>query len=374
MYTRLRASLYGDDGALNHRLQETLLHTMPVKYFIRGGILGLILVSFFNIYAVASSIDTRAVTQLRSISVKQYAVLSFMIFLSWCCNGGRIWCLARAINHPLKYRQALATSLSKEFGVTSTPGGAGGPVIRIGMLRLAGISMTESAAIFAIDILLDIFYFIILAPMSVYVIIKEPGLFTGFKSFGANLSPLYIVSLAIILAIAVSFRLKKGWERWISGKRTHRMFKKYSRGISSIKYVWNHKKRYLMLDFFLAVIHLTSRYSVLPLLVIFMSSSQNAFPLILIQSILQMISIFLVIPGGGGSVEILSMIILPYYLLESQTGVALVIWRFFTYYLYALTGGLAFFCALMFPACFFGKRKAEAGSQMNSQTGYAAME
>lgn len=89
-------------------------------------------------------------------------------------------------------------------------------------------------------------------------------------------------------------------------------------------------------------IHWISRYGILPLILIAFSSSKGIFPLFFLQAVIFAFSVMLIIPGGGGSIEAISVFILPYFISPSLIGVALVIWRFFAYYLSLLIGGVVF--------------------------------
>jgi uncharacterized protein (TIRG00374 family) len=63
----------------------------------------------------------------------------------------------------------------------------------------------------------------------------------------------------------------------------------------------------------------------------------------IVQGILFTVSLVLVVPGGGGSVELLALLILPHFIPKSLIGVVLLMWRFLTYHLNILVGGAAFF-------------------------------
>jgi uncharacterized membrane protein YbhN (UPF0104 family) len=49
------------------------------------------------------------------------------------------------------------------------------------------------------------------------------------------------------------------------------------------------------------------------------------------------------LPGGGGSVEVATAIILGHFVPVTMVGLVLLLWRFSTYHLYLLAGGAVFF-------------------------------
>lgn len=62
-------------------------------------------------------------------------------------------------------------------------------------------------------------------------------------------------------------------------------------------------------------------------------------PLMLLQGCLFFISLLVVVPGGGGSVELLSGAVLPLFAPVALVGPAVLLWRVATYHLYVLAGG-----------------------------------
>jgi uncharacterized membrane protein YbhN (UPF0104 family) len=81
----------------------------------------------------------------------------------------------------------------------------------------------------------------------------------------------------------------------------------------------------------------------LPVVLFSLGYPVNPLPLFLIQGILFGLSLLIVAPGGGGSVELLSAFVLPIFAPGSLTGIIVLVWRFFSYHLYLLVGGTAFF-------------------------------
>jgi uncharacterized membrane protein YbhN (UPF0104 family) len=74
-----------------------------------------------------------------------------------------------------------------------------------------------------------------------------------------------------------------------------------------------------------------------------------ALPLMALQGALFFNGMLVVLPGGGGSIEILSGVLLPLFAPLAAVGPAVVIWRIFTYHLYVVVGGAAFWRSLRSP-------------------------
>jgi uncharacterized protein (TIRG00374 family) len=83
----------------------------------------------------------------------------------------------------------------------------------------------------------------------------------------------------------------------------------------------------------------TCRYGVLPLTFHALGVDVPVLPLMLLQGCLFLLSLLVVMPGGGGSVELLSGALLPLFAPAALVGPAVLIWRVATYHLYVLAGG-----------------------------------
>lgn len=108
------------------------------------------------------------------------------------------------------------------------------------------------------------------------------------------------------------------------------------------KHVFRNHRRQVVGDFLLATCQWTCRYAVLPILIFMFGDYVNPIPLFPLQGLLFLVSLMLILPGGGGGLEMLSVLVLPAFVPVKYVGVVLIIWRFFTYYIHLLVGGLVF--------------------------------
>jgi hypothetical protein len=112
-------------------------------------------------------------TQLRLFNRSGCRCWWGMVFTAWACNGARVWLFCRALGYPLKYRTALQASLSQEFGVAATPAGIGGAVIRLTLLKRAGVPVAHSGSMLASDAAIDVLFFALLAPFAAWVMLHD---------------------------------------------------------------------------------------------------------------------------------------------------------------------------------------------------------
>jgi uncharacterized protein (TIRG00374 family) len=99
----------------------------------------------------------------------------------------------------------------------------------------------------------------------------------------------------------------------------------------------------LVAAFVLTTIQWLCRYGILPVILLAFSGEQSFLPLLVMQGIFLVLSFMILLPGGGGSVEMITTLVLRQFVPMSAVGFVLVLWRFFTYHLYLLVGGVVFF-------------------------------
>lgn len=330
-----------------------------LKYALQGLALTVITTVLVLIFTVEES----TAHALRSVPWGFFPLLAGVILTALVCNGGRMFLLARACGYRLTPRQALATSMSTEFGVAASPAGVGGTAIRLAFLHRAGIPLSTASSMLGADVFLDLLYFFIVLPFGLGFVAHDAqlkGLFCGSEI--ASLS-VVVVALPAIILIAAAWMTRSKWRRQLHAtKRATRTRRQRFRtrlfwvrrrvlhagrqSWSSFVLLFRRRRGALLGSFLLACIQWSCRYGVLPLLLVAFSASRNPLPLFVLQGLLFAAALLVVAPGGGGSVEILMMLILPSFVPRASVGVVLFLWRFYTYYLYMLIGGSVFFWSI----------------------------
>jgi uncharacterized protein (TIRG00374 family) len=302
--------------------------------------------------------------QLHGFNPLWLPLLAVMVFTAWACNGARVWLFCRALGYPLTYRTALQASLSQEFGVAATPAGIGGAVIRLTLLRRAGVPVAAGGSMLASDAAIDVLFFALLAPFAAWVMLHDALFARVLERLDSRLVlPGFVAAglgLVVLVALLHSAWLHRLIERLASAthfgrsKRLaarHRFLRRTTartlrRMREALALLWGRRKSALVLNFLLASVQWTCRYSLLPLILLAVGSRVNPVPLFLAQGLLFMLSMLVVAPGGGGVVEVLAALILPAFVPVPLVGTVVLLWRLFTYHLYLLGGGAAFFLAV----------------------------
>ncbi len=332
-----------------------------LKYALKGLAVWLI-VMFGIIWYTFDSKGTLGA--LRAFQLIYVPLLLLLVFGSWLCSGARLWVLSRAMKGRLTFCQAFVTGIAAEFGVAATPGGVGGTLIRIIFLRKSGFSLTVGASIIMADAILDVLFFVILMPFALIIMKNDPS----WSSVIGRFSDMPLAGLAgvfVILLIVGAVILKKGssWARWFEDSLERIDVARRKRLSSHLRYArWKSRNalvrvfgttNYMIKNHFLSLgvafvltsIQWLCRYGVLPVVLMTFAADTSFLPLIVVQGILLVMSFVVILPGGGGAVDVLTTLVLKQFVPASAAGVIQVICRIFTYHLYLLAGGTAFFLA-----------------------------
>ncbi len=328
-----------------------------LRYVLQGVALGAVATVLVLVFTTGD--DTW--DHLRDFSPAYLPLLFGMVFTAWACNGARVWLMCRAMGHALKYRQAIAVSLSSEFGIAATPAGVGGTVIRLTLLRQAGLPLVTSGSLLATDAAVDVVFFALLAPFAVYLLLHQ-GLLRAVLHDPTEADAIGALAVFIVIAAGIVLMLRSdafhrtvarvlgatafGRKKRLVARHRHlrtAVRRSFRRIGGSLAFLWRERKSALLLNLGLASVQWCCRYMILPVILLSLNVPVNPLPLFLVQGVLFALSLLVVAPGGGGSVELLSALILPGFVSGGLIGVVVVVWRFFTYHLYLLGGGAVFF-------------------------------
>ncbi|MEW6235434.1 MAG: lysylphosphatidylglycerol synthase transmembrane domain-containing protein [Candidatus Omnitrophota bacterium] len=291
---------------------------------------------------------------------------------AWLCNGGRVYILSHSLGYPLTFKQSMSVSLSTEFGIAATPGGVGGALIRLTLLKRAGVPIAHGTSMLTTDIATDILFFTILFPFAAAALMNNPKIASFFReNILEDWMPVVLFAAAIIFLLVLVKKLRLVYRLfyWLSHRPQLQRYRLLVRG-RWLRWKWitwrrqfqegiGHllalRKGAVFLAFLLCSAQWTCRYSILPIALYSLSIPCDPLPLFLLQGVLFMFALLVVLPGGGGGVELSMAFILGRIYPVSIVGVVVLLWRLFTYHLYMLGGGIMFFWTFahlnaLFPA------------------------
>jgi uncharacterized protein (TIRG00374 family) len=328
-----------------------------VRYGLQGATLGLLV----TLGVLVCTMAPETLHRLRGMRLVYFLPIALVVVCAWSCFAGRIWLAARALHHPVRFASALRIALSTEFGVAASPAGMGGTVVRVSLLRAAGIPLGVVTTMVGADVLLDILFFVLVTPIAVWVLVFDPswsGLARAIWS-RAHWFPVLLLAVPLLFVLLAVIR-RASWYRdalWLSHKvpgsvryrlparvrlARSRVRASFLQVTSSAGYLYRQRRPAVVAMFLLACLQWCCRYGVLPLLLLSLGTHRNPFPLMALQGILFGVAFILVVPGGGGVVEMMAVMMLPLFVPKALIGLVLLMWRFFTYYVHLLVGGSVF--------------------------------
>lgn len=238
-----------------------------------------------------------------------------------------------------------------EFAIACTPGGIGGLITRMALQKRLGMPYQKTTSLMAADWLADLFFFLALTPVGIYqawewlpsknLVIKGFGpewvcaLLFGFMLI--SLPFVFRRSLSTTLPHSVKIQLKGWWKNLMTRLQQH-----YREALQCLGLIYSRYRLSYCFVLFFASLQWTCRYGVLVVILWALDLDVQPILLMLIQGSLFLIGLIVVAPGGGGAVELITSFALTPMVGVQNAVIAVVVWRFFTYYLYLAGGGLAF--------------------------------
>jgi hypothetical protein len=252
---------------------------------------------------------------------------------------------ARAAGIRLKLGTAIRTCLGGDFAAAITPARSGAEPARFFVLSESGLPSSSVLVILYAELFLEVFSLAAVV-LCVALVFRHAGpvLVTLVGVVGAYACTILgIGALALFLSRrnangppphwARRLRLHAG--RW---RTVQRALRKLRATIDSVERV--HRGAALG-AFFASFVHVAIRLTVLPALVLTSVAAVPLAPLALWPLGFLYGAAVVPAPGGGGAVEMAFRGALGHSIPASLFGAALIWWRFYTFYIYILLGGLA---------------------------------
>jgi len=284
---------------------------------------------------------------LARISLPELGFMLGMIFVGWNLNAARLRLLAGPAGARLDALRALAVILATEFAICATPGGSGGPLTYVWLLRLQGIDSAQAVALYTADQLMDLAFFLtalcvlllywLTVPEGLHLV-WQAALMVGFLvlalgSVWALLNhyrPLFLVLGRVLRHLRVSRASRQRLARWaLRFRQSLRIVQRYPR--------WR-----LLAVYALCTGHWLLRYSILFLAVRAVGGAVSWSYAFLVQMLSLGAGQATLLPGGSGGAETAGVLLLAPQLEPSAAAAAVLVWRFVTFYWYLIAGAPVF--------------------------------
>ena len=270
-----------------------------------------------------------------------------MISLGWVAQALKLKLIMQGVGESISSIKALATVLASEFASSATPAGTGAAITETFLLHRHGLSSAKAASVFALEQILDLFFFVTALVVLALVLLTGPedfhlglqivtmglllgGGFTGLWFFARHYRPVLLWTGRLLERFHVAARRRKQIARWVI---------RFRHGLSLIL---GFSRWRLSAIYMLAACHWMLRYSALYLIIEALGFHVPWSYLFFIQMFSLGIGQMTLLPGGSGSVEVSFSILLAPWLGAGTIAATLIAWRFVTYYWYFIVGGPVF--------------------------------
>jgi uncharacterized protein (TIRG00374 family) len=267
-----------------------------------------------------------------------------MIVLCWCVNAYRLRLLLGDQASAVGYVKSVGVVMATEFAMCATPGGSGGPLALMALLGRNGVAPARSSAVFAIDQLSDLLFFLCaLVGVLLYALLH--GVSRNLQGMLMGSALLMLLALGLCLGLAryhramlrqagrlmrrlrCSYATRRRWARRLLGF------------IASINDTLRVPTRTLVAIFACTCVHWTLRLSVLYLVVRGLGAELQWAWSFLVQMVSLSAGQFSLLPGGAGAAELTSAALLAPLIGKASAAAAILIWRAVTFYFYLAAGG-----------------------------------
>ncbi len=286
--------------------------------------------------------------------------LSFLLmFAAWLSQGFAFFLLSRAIGKRVGVFAMLKVYLIGNFIGFVTPFGSGAPPAQIYFLTRTGFSSGEATAVAGTRALLSAWFFGLMGPIILIFFSRWLPIGTWARVLRGTLVAIFIVTLFFLYFLWKPDKLK----RFVGSLSSVRFLQKHI-GVEKLEHftmklteeiekthgnfllIFGKKPFAIMGAFICNIFSWVAVLAIVPILLIGLGWRGNFYSLIFREFILYCLVPFSPTPGGSGTAELGLAAILYSLVPKHILGVSIIMWRFITYYLTLIVGGLLFFTAV----------------------------
>ena len=262
----------------------------------------------------------------------------------------KIQCSAIAVGLPLRFGTALRTCLGGDFAAAITPARSGAEPARFLILGESGMPVAGRVLVLFLELFLEMCSLALVCLLLAWAFhgrgASVQGLLALVGGYSTAVLGLGVIGLLLARrnangpppAWAAFLRIHPG--RWRAVQRTLRQLR------DSVNSLRRSNVRYMLAAYAFSVVHVLCKVAVLPVLVFFGDRTfavtmDSLAPLVLWPLALFYGGVVVPAPGGGGFIEGAFAALLKPSIPASVFAASLIWWRFYTFYLYLIAGGMA---------------------------------
>jgi uncharacterized membrane protein YbhN (UPF0104 family) len=277
------------------------------------------------------------------------AALATVLF-EVCARALKLQASARAVRLQLNFTTALRVCLGGDFAAAITPARSGAEPARFLVLAESGMKPAGRVIVLFLELFLEMVSLTIVCLVLGLVLAGRGASVGGLIGLVGGYSTGVLAAGAIALLLAKrnahgpppnwarAIRLNAG--RWRAVQRTLRQLR------DAVTMLRHSRVGVMMLALAASVVHVCGKVATLPILVFlgdptFHLSMNTLAPLVLWPLALFYGGVVVPAPGGGGFIEGAFAATLSHAIPAGIFAASLLWWRFYTFYLYIVVGGIA---------------------------------
>ena len=263
--------------------------------------------------------------------------------LSLLGRGARISLLARGLGGSLPLPQAIGVQLTGEAAAAVTPSRSGSDPARLLVMRRWGVDLPTGLAVLVGEMMAE--GLLLLAVVGVFFVLLPDSKVATLAALPYGIVALALPFLTVVLArIPADRGPPRLWgtvglraRQWQRLRDAAKRFRGKARALMDLE------GKTVFLVLLVSLAHMLARLAILPLLTLSSAPSAPLGPLLAWPLVFLYAGSLLPPPGGGGAIE-LGFVAAPEPIFGGATLTSLLFWwRWYTFYLGGLLGGL-FLC------------------------------
>lgn len=252
---------------------------------------------------------------------------------------------AAALHIPLRFATSLRVCLGGDFAASITPARSGAEPARFLVLAEDGIAPAPSLLILFAELLLETWSLVVLCVVFLFLFRSEGSVLGLMTAMIGGYAALVLVTGAAAYALAHS-HANGPPPHWARALGLHagrwRTVQRALRSLRTNLAALRHASIPPMVGAFAAsLVHVALRLTVLPVIALALDPTLSFASLVLWPLVFLYGGAVAPAPGGGGAVEFGFQYAYSGQMAPAVLGGALLWWRFYTFYLYVLLGGLS---------------------------------
>lgn len=297
---------------------------------------------------------------LQSANYFWFFVVIAIVLLNRVMVGLALTTECRLSNPDYKYRYGIVNAFVGDFFNNITPSASGGQFVQVYIFRKQGVSITSSASVLWLDFI--IYQTTMVITVFCLVLLKLPMFYAKYSSFFIIVAFAFVVNAAVILGlwalvrfpkfytwlmtkgIEIGYKLKlvKNKEKTLDGLK-----KQLDRFASEVTVIREHKEM-IPKVVLINLVRLLMYYSIPFFIALALHQEVNFDTLInviALSSFVSLVNAFIPSPGSSGGTEASFLLMFSTIFGKTAASSIMIVWRFATYYMMLVIGGLVFLYA-----------------------------